>query len=238
MVKSTTGIMQNTVSNLTAATRDVNVPKTATIRENTAQTRDREMGCVALIRSDAGAWARLWAPDETGPVSWGTVLRLIFNYAGLRATALYRIGHALWRKRIAVLPGMVQRTNITLHGFDVPSNVPIGPGLYVPHPVGTVITARQIGANVTLISAITIGMRSEPKFPTLGDGVFVGAGARILGDITVGDGAQVGANAVVLKDVPAGATAVGVPAIIKMKKETRLDEGGDSDMLTEGKAAR
>jgi hypothetical protein len=115
--------MQDTVSKLTATTRDVNVPKTAAIMENTTPAWGREMSCAALIRSDAGAWARLWAPDETGSVSWGTVIRLIFNYAGLRATALYRIGHALWRKRIAILPGMVQRTNITLHGFDVPSNV-------------------------------------------------------------------------------------------------------------------
>jgi serine O-acetyltransferase len=179
------------------------------------------MSCAALIRSDAGAWARLWAPQETGLVSWGTAVRLIFNYAGLRATTLYRIGHALWKKRIPVLPGMIQRMNITLHGFDVPSSVPVGPGMYVPHPVGTVITARRIGANVTLISGITIGMRSEPKFPILGDGVFVGAGARILGEITIGSGAQVGANAVVLKDVPEGATAVGVPAVIKVKREAQ-----------------
>jgi serine O-acetyltransferase len=205
--------------------RDIHVVNTATRVENRIPARARGVDCAALIRSDAGAWARLWAPEESGAASWGTTLRLLFNYAGLRATALYRIGHGLWRKRVPVLPGMIQRMNITLHGFDVPSNVPIGPGLYVPHPVGTVITAQRIGSNVTLISGITIGMRSEPKFPVLGDGVFVGAGARILGDITVGDGAQVGANAVVLKDVPAGATAVGVPATIKMKKDVRPKEG-------------
>jgi serine O-acetyltransferase len=208
-----------------ASMRDVHVISTATTVDNRVRARVRSAGWVALIRSDAGAWARLWAPEESGSASWGTTLRLLFNYAGLRATALYRIGHSLWRKRVPVLPGMVQRMNITLHGFDVPSNVPIGPGLYVPHPVGTVITAQRIGSNVTLISGITIGMRSELKFPVLGDGVFVGAGARILGDITVGDGAQVGANAVVLKDVPAGATAVGVPATIKMKN-VRPAEGG------------
>jgi serine O-acetyltransferase len=206
--------------------RDKTVPKTAAIVESVSQkTPGREPGCMTLIRSDAGAWARLWAPKETGQVSWGTALRLIFNYAGLRATVVYRIAHALSRQRVPILPGMLQRLNITLHGFDVPSHVPIGPGLYVPHPVGTVITARRIGANVTLISGITIGMRSEPKFPVIGDGVFVGAGARILGGITVGDGAQIGANAVVLKDVPEGATAVGVPAIIK-RRSTATDPQG------------
>jgi serine O-acetyltransferase len=69
-------------------------------------------------------------------------------------------------------------------------------------------------------------MRSEPKFPVIGDGVFVGAGARILGGITIGNGAQIGANAVVLKDVPDGATAVGVPAIIKRRSSAATDPQG------------
>ena len=72
--------------------------------------------------------------------------------------------------------------------------------------------AQSIGRNASIISCVTIGMRGEWAFPSLGDGVFLGAGARILGGITIGDGASIGANAVVLSDIPAGATAVGVPA--------------------------
>jgi serine O-acetyltransferase len=127
---------------------------------------------------------------------------------------LYRLSHALHKLGIPFLPGMVSRMNISMHGFDVPSDVEIGPGLYVPHPVGVVIYARRLGANITLISAITIGMGRTLDFPVLEDEVFVGTGARILGGITVGKGAKIGANAVVLKDVPPGATAVGVPAKI------------------------
>jgi serine O-acetyltransferase len=105
--------------------------------------------------------------------------------------------------------------NLSLHGFDMPPHIEVGPRLFVPHPVGTVVTARRIGSGVTLVSAITIGMRNESDFPVIGDGVYVGAGARILGNITIGDRAQIGANAVVLKDVPADHVAVGVPATIR-----------------------
>jgi serine O-acetyltransferase len=63
---------------------------------------------------------------------------------------------------------------------------------------------------------VTVGMRNEWEFPVIGDGVLVGAGARVLGGISLGDGCSIGANAVVIRDVPAGATAVGVPAVVSL----------------------
>lgn len=63
-----------------------------------------------------------------------------------------------------------------------------------------------------MIHNVTVGMRNEWAFPEIGDDVFIGAGARVLGGIVVGDGARIGANAVVIQDVPAGATVVGIPA--------------------------
>ena len=102
-----------------------------------------------------------------------------------------------------------------LHGLDIPPSVPIGPGLYIPHPVGTVVMANHIGSHVTLVSCVTIGLRKEVAFPTLGDHVYVGAGARILGPINVGNNVTIGANAVVLRDVPDNSVAVGVPASIR-----------------------
>ncbi len=172
-------------------------------------------GLRAMVRADIDAWQRIFCgTDSPSGGGWN----LVWSYAGLRATLLYRISHALWRSRVPALPGMVGRLNLFLHGLDIPASVEIGPGLYLPHPVGTVVMARRIGARVSLITAITIGMRETRAFPALGDDVFVGAGARILGDITIGDGASIGANAVVLTDVPPGATAVGIPAKIKPAK--------------------
>jgi serine O-acetyltransferase len=167
-----------------------------------------------LIREDIRAWMRLWNPEAAArpKLPLRAALGLVYNYCGLRATILFRISHGLWRRKIPLLPNALMRLNLTLHGFDVPPSVPIGPGLYVPHPVGTALAARKIGKNVSLVALITVGIRERRQFPTIGDDVFVGAGARILGEITIGDGARIGANAVVLTDIPAGATAVGVPA--------------------------
>ena len=176
-----------------------------------------------LMAGDLRVWRRIWAEDrhEVGLTGLLQNARLVWNQCGLRATLLYRISHGLSKSRVPVLPGILSRLNIVLYGFDVPPSVEIGPGLYMPHPVGTVIMATRLGANVSLISSITIGMRNVYGFPTIGDGVFIGAGARILGDITIGDNANIGANAVVLQDIPAGATAVGVPArVLPVKKAT------------------
>ncbi|NWJ45880.1 MAG: serine acetyltransferase [Chloroflexi bacterium] len=167
---------------------------------------------------DIRAWAKLWLRQKYAEerITSLDIAKLIWNYAGLRATLLHRVGYALKKRRVPVVPGIISMMNINLHGFDVPSSVEIGPGLYVPHPVGIVIMARQLGSNVTLINSITIGMRNTFEFPLIGDNVFIGAGARVLGGISIGNNAQIGANAVVVKDVPAGATAVGVPAQIKL----------------------
>ncbi len=201
---------------------------TSTTTTDTAQTGPLEalsvhtprLGMRVLARADIEAWVKLWrGPDALrNGLRWQDAAGLVWNQAGLRATLLLRLAHALWRAHVPALPGMVARYNLSKHGLDVPPSVEIGPGLYVPHPVGTVVMARRIGARVSLISSITIGMRQTAEFPVLGDDVFVGAGARILGAITVGDGASIGANAVVLTDVPPGATAVGIPARIKIAK--------------------
>lgn len=102
-----------------------------------------------------------------------------------------------------------------LSGVEISCAMEIGPGLYLPHPYGSVLMAERIGANATFTHAVTVGMRDVWEFPIIGDGVFVGAGARLLGGIHLGDGCSIGANAVVLHDVPAGATAIGVPAVVR-----------------------
>lgn len=172
------------------------------------------------IAGDLASWLKIWKPDWTldRSIKLGDVIRLVWSYQGLRAALIYRFSYHLNHKRVKALPGILSRLNLTLHGFDIPSSVDIGPGLYVPHPVGTVITAQKIGANISLISNITIGMRNERAFPTIGNNVFVGAGARILGNIVIGDNVNIGANSVVIHDIPANCTVVGIPAKIISNK--------------------
>lgn len=99
-------------------------------------------------------------------------------------------------------------------GADIPLDSNVGGGLLLPHPNGVVIHPRaQIGPNCLIFQQVTIGTRSG-GLPVIGGHVDIGAGAKILGDITIGDHALIGANAVVLSDVPSGKTAVGIPAVI------------------------
>ena len=103
-------------------------------------------------------------------------------------------------------------------GAEIPVNLKIGGGLLLPHPNGIVIHCdSKIGFNCLIFQQVTIGSRDSPP-PTIGNHVDIGAGAKILGQITIGDYAKIGANAVVLTDVPAYATAVGVPAKIYINK--------------------
>lgn len=107
-------------------------------------------------------------------------------------------------------------------GLDMPVSTRIGPGLAVHHGIGTVVHAgAELGRNVTLRQNVTVGSKAAgAPAPRLGDGVDVGAGASIIGDIAIGAGARIGAGAVVLVPVPAGATAVGNPGRVLTATQT------------------
>ena len=95
----------------------------------------------------------------------------------------------------------------------------------MPHGINGIIIhpSAVIGANVTIMHQVTIGSRDIDESAVIGDDVFIGAGAKILGKIVIGNGAKIGANAVVIKDVPANATVVGVPGrIIENKKAMQI----------------
>ncbi|MGH2484912.1 MAG: polysaccharide biosynthesis C-terminal domain-containing protein, partial [Ktedonobacterales bacterium] len=158
-------------------------------------------------------------------VKFADALTLWWSYPGVRATLNYRLARAAHLQHIHLLPGMLHRRNVRKYGLDILPSVPIGPGLYIPHPVATVVAARKIGANVSLISGITIGMRNSREFPIIGDNVTIGTGARVLGGVAIGDNALIGANAVVTIDVPANSTAVGIPArILKPHSAREVNE--------------
>lgn len=103
-----------------------------------------------------------------------------------------------------------------LIGAEIPRQVECGSGLRLPHAGrGVIIHAdTKIGDDVWIYHRVTIGVRGDGPPPVLGDRVYVGTGACILGPVKIGDGARIGAGAVVTKDVPAGCTARGVPAVV------------------------
>lgn len=138
--------------------------------------------------------------------------QLLFQHMALRAVGWFRLGSWFKSKRVPFIPGYIQRRIYRHYGLEIVVGADIGGGLYIAHPIGTVLAPRRMGQNCSVIAAVTVGMRNEWAFPNIGDNVFIGAGARVLGDITIGDNAVVGANAVVIHDVPADTTVVGIPA--------------------------
>ncbi|MCC7363127.1 MAG: serine acetyltransferase [Dehalococcoidia bacterium] len=163
------------------------------------------------FREDIAAWEQHAWPIGRGPVRTGLAL-LRFN--GLRATLIQRLAFWACSNNVPFVPTILTQANVTLHGIEIPSSLSIGPGLYMPHTVGSVVTALRIGRDVTIQGGVTIGMRNVADFPAIEDGVEIGTGARVLGPLTLGAGCKIGANAVVMADVPPGCTAVGVPARI------------------------
>lgn len=96
---------------------------------------------------------------------------------------------------------------------DIELRAKLGQRLMLPHPNGVVIHEDAVvGDDCMIMQQVTIGMIGDGEVPTLGNRIYVGAGAKIIGKLNVGDGARIGANAVVTQDVPPGCTAVGVPA--------------------------
>ena len=109
--------------------------------------------------------------------------------------------------------------NFSLLPYSV---VPINGGIYLDHPYCTVLAAASIGRRFKTKHLVTIG-NNRNGLPTIGDNVFVGAGAVVCGPITIGDNAQIGANAVVMKDVPSNCTVIGNPAIIVRKDGKKVN---------------
>ena len=165
-----------------------------------------------LFRQDAQRWVTPGEVERTTPITFARALRLLYRHIPLRAMLWFRFGQWCHERSVPGLPSFVQRHLYHRYGLDIVIGSEIAGGLYIAHPIGTVIAVERIGRNCSIIAAVTLGLRNERRFPTVGDDVFIGAGARILGGIGIGDGARIGANAVVIHDVPAGATAVGVPA--------------------------
>lgn len=143
---------------------------------------------------------------------------VLTNYPGLHAIWWHRLSHRLWQWRLRWLARFLSTIARWLTGVEIHPGARIGRRFFIDHGMGVVIgETAEIGDDCTLYHAVTLGgtsWKAEKRHPTLGNGVVIGAGAKVLGPLTVGDNARIGSNAVVVKDVPAQATMVGIPGRI------------------------
>lgn len=148
---------------------------------------------------------------------------IITNYPGVHALLLHRLAHKLWRRDFKWLARSLSTFSRWLTGIEIHPGATIGRRFFIDHGMGVVIgETAEIGDDVTLYHGVTLGgttWNKGKRHPTVGNGVVVGAGAKVLGPITVGENARVGSNAVVTKDVPEGATVVGIPGRVVVRPD-------------------
>lgn len=161
-----------------------------------------------------------WLKDETDCIferdpAAQSLFEVITTYPGLHALLLYRVSHALWQRGWHWPARFLSYLTRWWTGIEIHPGACIGRRFFIDHGMGVVIGATAvIGDDCTLYHSVTLGgttWNKGKRHPTLGNGVVIGAGAKVLGPISVGDGARIGSNSVVLKNVPAGATVVGIP---------------------------
>jgi serine O-acetyltransferase len=154
-----------------------------------------------------------------------SVWEVITCYPGFHALQMHRMWHACWSAGLRWFARFGSHLTRFVTGIEIHPGAIIGRRVFIDHGMGVVIgETAEIGDDCTLYHGVTLGGVSWNKgkrHPTLGRGVVVGAGAKILGPFIVGDGAKVGSNSVVVKAVPAGATVVGIPARL-------VESGGDA----------
>jgi serine O-acetyltransferase len=167
---------------------------------------------------------------------------VLLAYSGFHALLAYRISHWLWKNHIPIIPRLISQLARWLTGIEIHPGAQIGRGFFIDHGMGVVIgETAVIGDFVTLFQGVTLGGTGKERgkrHPTLGNHVVVGAGAKVLGNITIGDFVKIGANSVVLRSVPSNSTVIGIPGrIIKTigdrVPEATMDHANISDPVAE-----
>lgn len=150
-------------------------------------------------------------------------LEIFLCYPGIKALRSHRLANRLFRSGHTLMARLISQRCKRKTGIEIHPGATIGHRLFIDHGAGVVIgETAEIGDDVTLYQGVTLGGTGKEhgkRHPTLGNGVVVGAGAKILGPIILGDNVKVGAGAIVLKSVPEGCTVVGNPGRIVRRQD-------------------
>jgi serine O-acetyltransferase len=159
---------------------------------------------------------------------------VIFCYPGFHAISLHYFAHKLWLSKHRFLARFVSHFSRVLTGIEIHPGATLGRKLFIDHGMGVVIGETAIvGDDVVIYQGVTLGAGPEARMgsatrnlkrhPTIGNGVVVGSGAEIQGDITVGDGSRIASGSIILKDVPPNSVVVGVPGRIVRKDGIKVE---------------
>ena len=184
-----------------------------------------EMSLFSIIRED------FKTPSYNDP-AFSSKIELIFNYPGVWSIVFYRIANKLYKKNFKILARIIMGI---FSNVDIHPACKIGRRVFIDHAKGIVIGQTAIiGNDIIIYQGVTLGgvhLKPIKRHPTIEDGVVVGAGAKILGDITIGKNSKIGANSVVVHSVPPYSTAVGIPAkVIKKNDLEPLDHNNLDDI--------
>lgn len=166
------------------------------------------------------------AVKERDPAATST-LQILLLYPGLRAIRMHRRANWLWRHNHKFWARYVSQRAVRKTGIEIHPAATIGRRFFIDHGTGVVIgETTEIGDDVTLYQGVTLGGTGKDtgkRHPTIGNGVMIGAGAKVLGPFKVGDNTNIAAGAVVLDEIPPDSTAVGVPARVVKRNGLRVD---------------
>jgi serine O-acetyltransferase len=167
------------------------------------------MGLFSLIKED-------FKTVKRNDPALRSSIELFFNYPGLWALVFHRFAHCFYTKGFRLIGRFISGVSRLLTSVDIHPGAQMGRGVFIDHATGVVIGETAIvGNDVLIYQQVTLGgvsLSHGKRHPTVEDGAIIGAGAKVLGNITIGREAKVGANSVVVNDVDAECTAVGVPA--------------------------
>ncbi|WP_424942914.1 serine O-acetyltransferase [Aliiroseovarius crassostreae] len=146
------------------------------------------------------------------------MLQPVLYFKGFQAMQAYRLAHYLWNEGRKDLSYFIQMRCSEVYGIDIHPGARIGKGIMIDHAHSIVIgETAVVGDNVSMLHSVTLGgtgKEDEDRHPKIGDGVLIGAGAKVLGNIRVGRCSRIAAGSVVLEEIPENVTVAGVPARI------------------------
>lgn len=162
---------------------------------------------------------------ERDPAARST-LEVLLCYPGLHAVWMHHVNRWFWRHRLHTIARFLSQLSRFFTGIEIHPGATIGHRLFIDHGMGVVIgETAEVGDDVTIYQGVTLGgtsLNKGKRHPTIRNGVVIGGGAKVLGNIVVGENSRVGAGSVVLRDVPDNSTIVGVPGHIMFRHGKRV----------------